>query len=78
MRANVYIRKENEEAWAALSDKSAWVNGRLQEGLTEQEVANFDELGIAAVTSRIPPTKTCKHGANPRFCKHAKPGKSCK
>lgn len=29
--ANVYIRKENEGRWAALPDKSAWVNERLEE-----------------------------------------------
>jgi hypothetical protein len=26
MRANIYIRKENEEAWKAIADKSAQVN----------------------------------------------------
>ena len=30
MRANVYIRKENEAAWAAIEDKSEWVNKKLE------------------------------------------------
>lgn len=29
MRAAVYIRPENEEAWAELSNKSEWVNDML-------------------------------------------------
>jgi len=29
MRANVYIRKENEEAWHKLENKSEWVNSKL-------------------------------------------------
>lgn len=29
MRANVFIRQENEDAWRALDNKSEWINERL-------------------------------------------------
>lgn len=29
MRTHIWIRKENEEAWAKIEDKSEWVNSRL-------------------------------------------------
>ena len=29
--ANIYIRKEHEEYWNKLPDKSAWVNERLEQ-----------------------------------------------
>lgn len=38
MRANIYIRKENEEAWEKLENKSDWVNERL-EGNTVGDLA---------------------------------------
>jgi hypothetical protein len=87
-RVNVYIRKENEERWLALQDKSAWVNKRLKDGAVKVPIK---DLKFAA---QQPPTlasmqkayeigdklynATCKHGSDPKYCKHAKPGKPCK
>lgn len=31
MRANIFIRKDNEEAWEKIKNKSEWVNNLLQE-----------------------------------------------
>ena len=33
--ANIYIRKEHEEYWNKLPDKSAWVNERLEQSFTD-------------------------------------------
>lgn len=30
MRVNIYIRKENQEAWGKIPDKSNWINALLE------------------------------------------------
>lgn len=48
MRVNVYIRKENEEHWDKIPNKSNWVNERLE---------------VSTAPSQKPIGKLCKiHG----------------
>lgn len=42
MRVNIFIRKENEEAWKAIPNKSEWVNTLLADtNEHKQEVADY-------------------------------------
>lgn len=52
--ANIYIRKENEKAWEALLDKSAWVNERLEKDdfVVAPKMQRFAGDEASEVTSR--------------------------
>lgn len=50
--ANIYIRVENEEAWAAIADKSEWVNERLKEAPKPPKVQ--EEIRIAEPLPELP------------------------
>lgn len=66
--ANIWVRKENEEKWLSVKDKSAWVNSILEEvdkpGL-EEPVKNVSKPKSYAnkrpETSRVE-IRTCKSG----------------
>lgn len=85
MRANIYIRKENEEEWEKLKDKSEWVNWHLTEKRTKGETSE-EALPMHAVDEDDegpglkPPSvsraaqRFCEHGAAVGFCKF----KSCR
>lgn len=86
MRANIYIRKENEAKWAAVADKSEWVNALLA---NSDDTSNYGKtiktpVGpmVTVLSETLPelpvPTKACKHGMDPELCKFAKPGQKCK
>lgn len=71
-RANIYIRKENEEAWEGLLDKSEWVNYHLTERSTKGETSPIDTLNeideiIEEVDSKD--YSLCKHDAVKGMCK---------
>lgn len=87
MRANIYIRKENEEVWDNLVDKSDWVNWHLAakrtKGATKKNRGAAPDIKIEHTPKDTNPfvglaKDLCKHGAHPKLCKHAKPGKECK
>lgn len=82
MRANIYIRKENEKTWESLKDKSEWVNVALSKLTITNEVtpvpySDKPPMQIPSVF-KTPTAKTCKHGMDPELCKFAKPGQKCK
>ena len=86
-RANIFIRKENEEAWKRIANKSEWVNSTLGAVPVIKSEKVRKELKLPPVikdpkdvTKTLPAESfnLCKHFANPKFCKHAKPGKPCK
>lgn len=92
MNATIYIRKENEDKWNSIEDKSAFVNLAL--GGTDvpvvnsaikqrKEIEKILEPHLTVMKEKKMATgdtdyKLCKHGAYPQFCKFAKPGKPCK
>lgn len=98
MRVNIYIRKEDEEAWNSIVDKPQWIHEGLATGLAVISPKYIDidfdalrEAGNAMAKTLVQPKNrfgidedgsvrqfTCKHGYDPKFCKHAKPGKPCK
>lgn len=51
MRSTVYIRKENQDAWEHIEDKSEWVNKMLQDAKASYKEANelMDALKIGKV-----------------------------
>ena len=51
MRANIYIRKENEDKWDKIHDKSEWVNTLLKNsGDTSEYGKKRDIAGIEMIT----------------------------
>lgn len=49
--ANIYIRKENEERWNAITDKSAWVNAYLEKSPPNSVVV---KRGLEPKPNRLP------------------------
>ena len=75
MHANIWIRKENEETWKSIQDKSDWLNKHLSaEGPPRVQPVKLPR------GPRVNPLDDlmCKHGFDPRLCKFTKPGKICK
>lgn len=73
MNSTVYIRKENEETWKAVENKSEWLNERLDhktlvvsDRLVESELPHDMQKVIKDMSF-------CKHGVVKGFCK-----KGCK
>lgn len=76
-KVTIWIRKEDEEKWNAIENKPAWLHEQI----------NHSRLGIPAING-IPLNTSagrkeesklfCKHGADPKLCKYAQPGKPCK
>ena len=73
MKATIWIRKENEEAWARLGDKSAFVNIALQtDGHYDAEMRA--EIREAMSGSALPdvakgaPIILCKHNRQKGYC----------
>ena len=69
--ANIWIRKENEEAWESIQEKSEWLNDILS-GLGSEAPKPKNFVSQAKVDKS---TKTslrdyglCEHGAGPRLC----------
>lgn len=50
MQTTIYIRKDNEEAWAAIKDKSEYVNAML----TAREILNDNSGAIAKIVRENP------------------------
>lgn len=74
MRTNIYIRKDNEDTWDAIDNKSEWVNERLDKPAIDIAVSNLPkeayELQVAPIiTKRNEDMKFCKHNAVVGFCK---------
>lgn len=47
--------------------------------MTKENPSQFMQIDRKkALAGEFAPVKSCKHGYDPRFCKHAKPGKPCK
>lgn len=87
MRENIYIRKSNEPRWKEITNKSAWVNAMLEKSPPNSIVekkslehhAGLPVKQLGKVHSKLDEMapKVCPHGADPKFCKYAKPGKEC-
>lgn len=62
MRANIYIRRENEEKWEKVADKSKWINALLaNSGDTSGYGAVKDSpVGpmITVLSDELPPLET--------------------
>jgi hypothetical protein len=78
--ATIYIRKENEDAWSELENKSLWINQQLFKSHTDAPL-HID------YTAREPTTETTPKLDNFGFCKNGHPipegrikclGKGCK
>lgn len=89
-RVDIWIRKENEDTWNSIGDKSRWVNDRLsRQTELKKEITKplvfepkfaqeYPPEPIMKIAEIKPDWKSCKHGADPEFCKFSKPGKPCK
>lgn len=56
MRVNIYIRKEDEEAWANIPDKPQWIHDGLnKELLLEGKWLNIKELKVVNTPAEIDP-----------------------
>jgi SH3-like domain-containing protein len=72
MRANIYIRKDNEARWNDIPNKSAWVNERLDQ--TQRSAVYSTKT---RQTKTLPPTDLldrakvdlCPHGYAKGLCK---------
>ena len=54
MRENIYIRKENENRWQAITNKSAWVNAMLSKS-PPNSIITREGLEPDSVNSRFVP-----------------------
>lgn len=76
-RANIFIRAEDYDKWVAIERKSEFIHNALNES-----IAALDSMGKPIKNPEEVPAflgfKTCKHGADPEFCRFAKNGKPCK
>jgi hypothetical protein len=82
MRVNIWIRKENEEKWNNVPDKSNWINTILS---NSDDTSRYGKERpspagpiVEVLSEVLPEIKLCKHGSDPKFCKFSKPGKPCK
>lgn len=69
MRVNIYIRKDNEDAWSKLSNKSDWVNKQFDKMVIPMTPAQT-EVTVPAATKKITQEKIkyCKHGNSKGEC----------
>lgn len=78
----VYIREENMEKWKAIPKKADWINTLLanSDDTSRYGKAENSPVGpvVPVLSEVVPSGELCKHGADPDFCKFAKPGKRCK
>ena len=79
MTMNIYISPENEKHLRKEESMSGLINRLLGEYYSQGMVTKKVRIETPAekIASEATP-RTCKHGADPAFCKHAKPGKECK
>lgn len=78
MRVNVWIRKENEQAWSELTNKSEWLNERLSKPsrVFYDETQTIDPKVLDSIKIPKSPniiTGTTKPGMfdhDTKFCKH--------
>lgn len=69
MRENIYIRKENEDRWKAITNKSAWVNAYLSKSPPNSIVE----------AKNLEPEKPIKpRKVEASLCPHAQPWLMCK
>ena len=84
MYATIYIRKENEDTWNALKDKSGFINNALGAAGAYKEMPPVEKKALKEVVTTIIPSptpinkeskdySTCNHGNVRGFCK-----KGCK
>lgn len=90
MTMNIYISPENEKHLRKEESMSGLINRLLGEYYSQERVTKKVRIETPAekITSGATPkpkvlfesfgSSLCKHGADPAFCKHAKPGKECK
>lgn len=82
MRVNIYIRKENEEAWNNIKDKSGWVNGMLTPAQTKPkkaveelkklpQIKTADEIAIKAFNDEECQGHEVRMNCGLRNCKYA-------
>lgn len=81
----VYIREEDYDKWKAIEKKSEFIHNALKE---PDELISTDATKGTAVSTVKPASipsvfvkpigSFCKHGYDPKFCKHAKPNRPCK
>lgn len=81
----VYVRTEDLDKWNAIEKKSQWLSVCLNtvnpKGTAEFKMSLKPGLVMDRATKIVYPVdvlKACKHGADPKFCKHTKNGKVCK
>ena len=94
MRVNIFIRKENEDKWLRIANKSNWVNTILSNSddtsswgeVRETPAGRMTTVLTEEVTPSIPQTTPVKN-SNFSFCKNGHPipngrenclGKGCK
>lgn len=88
-KITVYIRNEDMDKWRAVEKKSEWMHTRLNfesTTITSSDVpmtttnpSMLKQVDTASLKKGILKNlPSCKHGANPDFCKFARNGKPCK
>lgn len=72
MQATIYIRKENEEFWNSLKDKSGWVNKTLEQRKSTKTPLEDSRPVVPAPRTKLQPDPItgypCCSSAKP--CKH--------
>lgn len=70
-QVTVYVREEDLEKWKSIPKKAEFIHNALNEN-------KYEKLAKESAFPNInQPIKACKHGYDPKMCKHAKPGKPC-
>jgi len=85
-RVDVWIRKNDFDKWEAIKDKPEFLHNALNVREAYLDLSPTERViakqALADIPKKIAEVKSdwkpCKHGADPRFCKFSKPGKSCK
>lgn len=88
-RTTVYIRNDDLEKWKLIENKAELISQAINRSIIQPVIKKSGEIKTrqTIVPSSVIPLlekvtgsdwKPCKHGADPKFCKFAKPGKPCK
>lgn len=82
IQKTIYLRQEDEDKWNAVENKSEFIHVALNRSPKDTGPSTVpNNVGLLGI-NKPQVSKTiavfCKHGADPRFCKHAKNGKKCK
>lgn len=74
---NIYITKDNE-AFLRKIKPSESMSGIINKLLDDYRSGKGEDLFPPSDRTPHADIKTCKHGYDPNYCKHAKLGKPCK